>query len=265
LRINAAIGALAGLASGLLGVGGGFLIVPLLTLWARADQRRASGTSLAAILPISIVAAGTYYFGSRTPQTDLPMAAALVVGGAVGVIGGALAAQRISERVLRSFVAILLFVVGLKDVGDAALGAATLQATPQVGLSTEQYLLLGLCGLGIGVLSGLAGLGGGVFIVPLLVTGFGVSQRIAQGTSLIAVLPTAAIGAIIHEANGEVDVRAAAVIAGAGVPTAVIGSMLALVVPQQTLLGLFGIFLLVAAVRTWPLGFPPRGELRPRR
>jgi uncharacterized membrane protein YfcA len=202
LRINAAIGSLAGLASGLLGVGGGFLIVPLLTLWARADQRRASGTSLAAILPISIVAAATYYFGSRTPQTDLPMAAALVVGGAVGVIGGALAAQRISERVLRGFVAILLFVVGLKDVRDAALGAATLQATPQVGLSTEQYLLLGLCGLGIGVLSGLAGLGGGVFIVPLLVTGFGVSQRIAQGTSLIAVLPTAAIGAIIHEANG---------------------------------------------------------------
>ena len=122
----------------------------------------------------------------------------------------------------------------------------------QVGLGTEQYLLLGLCGLGIGVLSGLAGLGGGVFIVPLLVTGFGVSQRIAQGTSLIAVLPTAAIGAIIHEANGEVDVPAAAAIAGAGVPTAIIGSMLALVVPQRTLLGLFGIFLLVAAVRTWP-------------
>ena len=265
MRISAAIGALAGLASGLLGVGGGFLIVPLLTLWARADQRRASGTSLAALLPISIVAAATYYFGSRTPQTDLPMAAELVAGGAVGVIGGALAAQRISERVLRGFVAILLFVVGLKDVRDAALGAATLQATPQLGLSTEQYLLLGLCGLGIGVLSGLAGLGGGVFIVPLLVTGFGVSQRIAQGTSLIAVLPTAAIGAIIHEANGEVDVRAAAAIAGAGVPTAVIGSMLALVVPQQTLLGLFGIFLLVAAVRTWPLGVPPRGELRPRR
>ena len=153
MRINAAIGALAGLASGLLGVGGGFLIVPLLTLWAGADQRRATGTSLAAILPISMVAAATYYFGSRTPQTDLPVAAALVVGGAVGVIGGALAAQRISERVLRGFVAILLFVVGLKDIRDAALGAATLQAT-QVGLGTEQYLLLGLCGLGIGVLSG---------------------------------------------------------------------------------------------------------------
>ena len=120
-----------------------------------------------------MVAGATYYFGSRTPQTDLPLAAALVVGGAVGVIGGAFAAQKISERVLRGFVAILLFVVGLKDVRDAALGAAALQATSSVGLGTEQYLLLGLCGLGIGILSGLAGLGGGVFIVPLLVTGFG--------------------------------------------------------------------------------------------
>jgi uncharacterized membrane protein YfcA len=255
LRIYAAIGALAGLASGLLGVGGGFLIVPLQTLWARTDQRHATGTSLAAILPISLVAAGTYYFGSRTPQTDLPIAASLVVGGAVGVIGGALAAQRISDRVLRGFVAILLFIVGLKDVHDAALGGvAAVHATSPAGLGTEQYLLMGLCGLGIGILSGLAGLGGGVFIVPLLVIGFGIPQRIAQGTSLIAVLPTAAIGAIIHEANGEVDVPAAAAIAAAGVPAAIVGSLLALVVPQRTLLGLFGIFLLVAAVRTWPRG-----------
>src|SRR5207245_10087268 len=124
---------------------------------------------------------------------------------------------------------------------------------------------VGVCGLGVGIVSGLAGPGGGVFVVPLLVTGFGISQRIAQGTSLIAVLPTAAIGAIIHEANREVDVRAAAAIAAAGIPTATIGSLLALVVPQRTLLGLFGLFLLLPAVRTWALGFTPRGELRLRR
>jgi len=244
---------LAGLASGLLGVGGGFLIVPLQTLWAGTDQHRATGTSLAAILPIAMVGAGTYYFASGAPQADLPLAASLVVGGAAGVIGGALAAQKISERVLRGFVAILLFGVGLKDVRDAAFGAVAAAPTASpAALGGEQYLLVGVCGLGIGILSGLAGLGGGVFIVPLLVIGFGVPQRIAQGTSLIAILPTAAVGAIIHEANGEVDVRAAAAIAAAGVPAAIVGALLALVVPQRTLLALFGLFLLFAAVRTWP-------------
>jgi len=239
----------------LLGVGGGFLIVPLQTLWAGADQHRATGTSLAAILPIALVGAGTYYFGSATPQADLPIAASLVVGGAAGVIAGSFAAQKISERALRMFVALLLFAVGLKDVHDAAFASALVAHTAwSAGLGWPQYVVMAVCGLGIGVMSGLAGLGGGVLIVPLLVIGFGVPERIAQGTSLIAILPTAAIGAIVHQANGDVDVRAAGIIGAAGVPAAIAGSLLALWVPQRTLLGLFGVFLVFAAVRTWPWG-----------
>ncbi|MGZ3489157.1 MAG: TSUP family transporter, partial [Isosphaeraceae bacterium] len=56
-RISVAIGGIAGLASGLLGVGGGFLMVPLQVMWSRTSQRRASGTSLTAILPIALVGA----------------------------------------------------------------------------------------------------------------------------------------------------------------------------------------------------------------
>src|SRR5258708_15746137 len=73
-RIDAAIGAIGGLAGGLLGVGGGFVMVPLQVIWAKRSQHRATGTSLAAILPIAIVAAATYYFGRSSPQTDLPLA-----------------------------------------------------------------------------------------------------------------------------------------------------------------------------------------------
>jgi uncharacterized membrane protein YfcA len=229
-------------------------------MWSRTDQRRATGTSLAAILPIALVAAGAYYFGSATPQADLPVAAALVIGGAGGVVVGALVALRISERALRVVVAILLFVVALKDLHDAVFGASLAAGSSSLSaLTWQQYLLIAVCGLGIGVISGLGGLGGGVFIVPLLVIAFGVPQRIAQGTSLIAILPTAAIGALIHEANGEVDVRAASAIGAAGVPTAIAGSLLALLVPQRTLLGLFGLFLVFAAARTWPLWPPTRG------
>jgi len=99
--------------------------------------------------------------------------------------------------------------------------------------------------------------------VPLLSRGFGIGQRVAQGTSLVAVLPTAAIGAFTHHRGGNVDLRAAIWMGGAGAPAALVGAALALWLPQRALGGLFGIFLLVAATRTWPLGSPPRGELRP--
>lgn len=237
-------------------MGGGFLIVPLQTLWAGVDQHRATGTSLAAILPIAMVAAATYYFATGTPQTDLPVAASLVVGGTAGVLAGTLAAKRISERRLRMFVAILLLIVGLKDVYDTAFPAIQVVHAPGAAtVGWQLYLLIGICGLGIGILSGLAGLGGGVFIVPLLVIGFGISQKVAQGTSLIAVLPIAATGAVIHHSNGDVDVRAATAIAAAGVPAAIAGSLLALWAPQRILLGVFGVFLLFAAARTWLGGF----------
>ena len=58
---------MAGLAGGLLGVGGGVVLVPLQVIWAKRDQHRAIATSLAAILPIAIVAGATYYFGSSAP------------------------------------------------------------------------------------------------------------------------------------------------------------------------------------------------------
>jgi uncharacterized protein len=244
---------LAGLASGLLGVGGGFLIVPLQTMWAGSDEHRATGTSMAAILPIALVAAGAYYLLSGTPQVDLPVAGSLIAGTAVGTIAGTVAAPKISERGLRGLVAILFVVVGLMEIYDTVAGSApALRNATAGGLGIEQYVLIAVCGLVIGVLSGLAGLGGGIFIVPTLVIAFGITQRIAQGTSLIAILPTAAIGAFIRHRNGEVDVRAAAVIGAAGVPAAIAGAALALWVPQRALVGLFGAFLLIAAARTWP-------------
>jgi len=97
-------------------------------------------------------------------------------------------------------------------------------------------------GLIIGILSGLTGVGGGIFLVPAMVLGFGSSQRVAQGTSLVAILPTAAVGAITHHHNGNVDMRAAGWIAIAGVPAALVGSLLAFGLPDRVLPGVFGLF-----------------------
>jgi uncharacterized protein len=252
-RIDAAIGAIGGLAGGLLGVGGGFVMVPLQVIWAKRTQHRATGTSLAAILPIGVVAAATYYFGRSSPQTDLRVAFFLAVGGIVGAFLGSLAARRISDRVLSMIFAVLLVAVGLKEVYDALVGAAPHLAGSNVpALSTWNYVVIIAGGVVVGIASGLTGVGGGTLIVPFLGLGFGIGQRIAQGTSLVALLPTAAIGALTHHRSGDVDLKAAAWMGAAGVPAAVAGSALALWLPQRALGGLFGLFLLFAAARMWP-------------
>jgi uncharacterized membrane protein YfcA len=252
-RRDAAIGGVAGLAGGLLGVGGGFVLVPLQVIWAKRDQHRAIGTSLAAILPIAIVAAATYYFGSSAPQADLSVAFFLAVGGVLGVVIGSLAARRIPDRALKVIVAIVLFSAGLKELYDVLLGTAPhLVGTAAATFGPQDYALMTVGGLAIGVISGLTGVGGGVLVVPLLALGFGIGQRVAQGTSLIAILPTAAIGALTHQRSGNVDLRAASWMAAGGVPAALLGSALALWLPARALGGLFGVFLLVAATRMWP-------------
>lgn len=258
-RVDAAIGGLGGLAGGLLGVGGGFVMVPLQVMWAGRDQHRATGTSLAAILPIALVAAATYYFGSSTPQTDLKVAFFLAVGSGFGALVGALAARRISDRALKMIVAVLLVAVGLKEVFDAVVGTAPhLVGTTQSAFQATDYALIAAGGLVVGVVSGLTGVGGGILVVPLLALGFGIGQRVAQGTSLVAILPTAAIGALIHHRSGNVDLRAASWMAGAGVPAALVGSALALWLPQRALGGIFGIFLLFAATQIWPRRQEPK-------
>ncbi|HEY4914778.1 MAG TPA: sulfite exporter TauE/SafE family protein [Candidatus Dormibacteraeota bacterium] len=252
-RIDAAIGAIGGLAGGLLGVGGGFVMVPLQVIWAKRTQHRATGTSLAAILPIGVVAAATYYFGRSSPQTDLPVAFFLALGGIVGAFLGSLAARRISDRVLSMVFAILLLAVGLKEVYDALVGAAPqLTGSNVPALAPWNYVVITAGGLVVGIASGLTGVGGGTLIVPFLGLGFGIGQRIAQGTSLVALLPTAAIGALTRHRSGDVDVRAAMWMGSAGVPAALAGSALALWLPQRVLGGLFGLFLLAAAARMWP-------------
>jgi uncharacterized protein len=111
------IGLVGGLLSGLLGVGGGFVMVPLLVLWAKLPQHRAIGTSLLAIIPIAIVGALIYYFqGGDRPQVDLGFALLLVIGSVIGAYLGARAMNRVPEAQLKIAIAVLLAVVGLKEL-----------------------------------------------------------------------------------------------------------------------------------------------------
>ncbi len=107
-RVLVAIGLLGGLLSGLLGVGGGIVMVPLLVLWAHYGQREAHAASLAAIIPISIAGIVTYGIAG---EVKVGPAIALTIGSVCGARIGAGMLARLDERVLKSVFG--LFLVGV--------------------------------------------------------------------------------------------------------------------------------------------------------
>jgi uncharacterized protein len=105
-----AIGLAGGILSGLLGVGGGVVMVPLLVLWARYPQREAHAASLGAIIPISLVGVATYGVAGKV---QLGIGAALAVGAIGGARLGAGLLARIDERVLKLVFGAFLVVVAI--------------------------------------------------------------------------------------------------------------------------------------------------------
>lgn len=93
------IGLVGGLLSGLLGIGGGTIMVPLLVLWAGVGQRKAHAVSLGAIIPISVLAIGAY---GAAGAVDWPVAAALIAGSLLGARTGAGLLSRLPETTLKA-------------------------------------------------------------------------------------------------------------------------------------------------------------------
>jgi uncharacterized protein len=111
----AAFGLFTGVAAGLLGVGGGILMVPFLTLAIGLSQHTAEATSLVVVLPTAVVASLEL---RRRGVGDLATALRFGTLGAVGAVGGALLALTLPASTLRIVFAIFLGLVGLRLVGD---------------------------------------------------------------------------------------------------------------------------------------------------
>ena len=105
------IGLAAGLASGLLGVGGGIVMVPLLVMALGLRQRRAHATSLAAIIPIATVAVLPY---AAAGHVDYGIAICLAAGGLFGAPLGARALGRFDEGVLKILFGTLMIAVSIE-------------------------------------------------------------------------------------------------------------------------------------------------------
>lgn len=120
-----------------------------------------------------------------------------------------------------------------------------------------------LLSLGVGVVVGLAsalfGIGGGLLIVPYLIA-LGAGQHLAEGTSLLVIVPTAIAGTIAHNKRGYVSFRHALYLASGGVGGAFLGAFAANKMDAEVLQAVFGVFVLVMGIRLVVQGVKQRGN-----
>ncbi len=199
-----AIGVLAGLLSGLLGIGGGLVVGPLLVLLA-IPMKRALGSALAVVAPVAAVGVVTEFF--TAPEHLVLWAAALVAaGGQAGVLMGERLVRKVSSSRLRTFFILLLVFVALRNLGIFG----EIPADAQPGLFPSSPFMRCVSALLLGVIGGLCalmfGVGGGVVVVPGLIFGVGgFSFHYATGTSLLAMVPTAMVGVALAMKDGRVS------------------------------------------------------------
>lgn len=253
--LGAGLGVGAGVLSGLFGVGGGIVIVPGLVLLLRVEQHVAHATSLAAILLIAPAALIGFV---REGAVDYRAAALLAAGAVLGALAGAGLLHRLSANRLRQVFAVFLLVTAVRlavPTSAASGGEPDLHAMALAGL-----LALGLLA---GALSALLGVGGGIVMVPALVLLFGFGQHLAEGTSLLVIVPTALVGAVRHDGRGYTDWRLGSVVGLGGIAGGVIGAQTALALSSRTLQVLFALFVAAIGVQMLVAGRRQRAAAIP--
>jgi uncharacterized membrane protein YfcA len=232
----------------LLGVGGGFVMVPAMVYLMKTPQREANGTSLAVIVPVAIVGATILGTGH---QVDLEVGIVLAIGAVGGAVLGARLTRRISDIGLRRAFGVIAVVAGAAMIADSVLraigGSVQFAGVRPTGISL--WVIALLVGAVAGVLSGLLGIGGGAVMVPAMTLLMGLSQHLAQGTSLLVIIPTAISGSITHFRMGNIRLKTAGWLAAGGVVGAVAGAFLALASPDAILRLLFGCYLAFTGLR----------------
>lgn len=240
----ALVGVLAGLASGLFGVGGGLVIVPGLVMVAAFGQRLSHGTSLTAIVPIAVTGAIGY---ATAGEVDVAVGALVAAGALVGAPLGVAALARVPQGGLRTAFAVLLVLAAVRLVIDAGTDPTAGNGRAVIDLAGG----LGYVGTGLvsGGLAGLMGVGGGVVIVPLLTIAFGFPLVLAKGTSLAVIVPTATVGTVRNLRHGTTDLRAGLLVGVGGVVTAAIASQVSLELDRTVSAWSFAALLLLVALR----------------
>lgn len=274
IAASVAVGLVVGILSGMLGVGGGTVLVPVFKLGFAMSAIQSTATSLFTIIPTSVSGVITH-IRNRTCIPRLGVAAG--IGGAItspvgvwlasispewGIIAAAsvvilYSAYTAFSKAIQSYKADKLKREASESSKNAGVASSAKPAAmPLSGdYGRREVLLCGLIGLCAGVVSGYVGVGGGFIMVPMMMQLLRLPMKLTSGTSLIAVMILAASATVVQAAMGNIDWLAGIFISMGSIPGAFLGSRLIKRIPETVLRFLFGAFLLVAAVLLFMDGF----------
>lgn len=236
-------GAAAGVAGGLFGVGGGLLLVPILTSGFHVTQHEAHGTSLAVIGATAIASIVVYALHHNVAWLTAGLVA---VSSVLTARWGARLARRTSARGLARAFAAFLVLVALRLLWKTPHGTGVAMLHGGLGVAFDVLL-----GGAVGLTAGYMGVGGGIIAVPAFTLLLGMTQQAAQGTSLAVILVTAPAGAWEHSRLGNVVWRLVPLLALGAAIGGPLGSTLAHRLDAVTLARTFACFLLLNAVHLW--------------
>lgn len=247
-------GMLSGFLAGLLGVGGGIVIVPILAYLLQVSgihmttpMHVAVGSSLAIIVPTSILSARAHY---QLGNVDYQVIQKLGLFVFLGAFGGAVVASFLDNQALKVIFGALAVLIGVSFLGRAII---LRQGLPSLGVRA-------VLGSAIGLISALVGIGGGSLTVPTLVS-CGWDMRRAVGSSALMGLVIAIPGMMSFMIVGygsQVDLPASigfvwlpgvCVIAFAAYITTPLGAQFSSRIDQTLLRRIFGVFLMLLGAR----------------
>jgi uncharacterized membrane protein YfcA len=236
--LGVVVGLVAGVGSGLFGVGGGVVTTPAVNILLGGTAIQAVATPLPVIFPTSLVGAWTYH---KAGEVSMRAAGWGALTGIPGAVLGAYLTDFVNAHLLLFVTALLLGWTGYQVMrGRKPRVAWEKGKTPG-----WKYAAIGLAA---GFVSGLLGVGGGIIMVPAFTVLIGMPLRRALGTSLVTISALVVPGTIVHWWLGHIDWAIFAALTVGVVPGARLGATLALGVREQSLRVAVGVFLLAIAL-----------------
>lgn len=237
------VGFVAGVLSGMFGIGGGVVTTPALRLLLGAPALIAVGTPLPVILPTALSGAWSY---SRHGLADIRTGLVLGLVGAPVSVLAALATRLVGGRVVLLATAVLIAYLAAEMIrGALRTEPLSAGAPPYVSATLPRVVLLGTIA---GAYSGFLGLGGGFVLVPGINRFLGFELKRSIGTSLVAVALLAVPGSVTHYLLGNVDVALAAALTVGVVPGGLLGARIALGTHERVLRIAFAALLVVTGI-----------------
>ena len=238
------IGIVAGIFGGLIGVGGSTIMLPIMYFYLGFPEPIAVGTGLFVVIFTSLSGAAGHLVRGNL---DRRVAGWIAAGGLVGVIFGSwLFSFLVGYTRLLSLALGLVFLVPSLGMIRDGLRPATRPEPGSIGGTPPGHLLFGT---GVGVLTGITGLGGGYALVPGLLYIFGAPVAVTMGTSLASMIPMAILGGGIKLVEGYVAVGAGLTLAAGSIAGAQAGAATIHRFRPETLKLIFGFYFLYAAIR----------------